>query len=433
MLILFLFLSYQIPYVEANPSGWISPTGHSSTYWQNPTNVYDEDTNTYGYQTVNINSWSEFLYLTHSAITSNKVRFNAKYDYYKQNQIDLDVYRDGAWVNVYQGSYSHHVWVEKTFDEGTVTQARARFFNPSTVEFSDIRFYEFDFWEVPKPPTLDTQDATDVTSYSAYLHGNITDAGSGNVLERGFDWDEDSGQPYANSWTEEGSYGIGSFEHLINSLDFNKTYYFRAKARNVDGWGYGNEKNFTTKEAGEMLPLTKEHSSNILISGSDFGLTFSSGDSLGIQNNYVLFFDVESGLWNGSSGSITVYEDRGRFSFYAENDSVLEVSCPDAPNGFDLSVSGASYSKTERFVWNVNIASGNTVTFVWRWRLPNWLDLYFSFGVGMSGLILMVFAPTWVAFGLRRKAFDPDKIERIGIAILLFCIGFALFITWLWT
>lgn len=62
---------------------------------------------------------------------------------------------------------------------------------------------------------------------------------------------------------------------------------------------------------------------------------------------------------------------------------------------------------------------------------PNWLDLYFMFGVGIAGLILMIFAPTWVGFGLRRKSFDPDKVERIGIAFLLFCIGYGLFISWL--
>lgn len=170
-----------------------------------------------------------------------------------------------------------------------------------------------------------------------------------------------------------------------------------------------------------------------IISGSIFSLTFPSGDSLSLQGNYALFFDVKNGLWNGSSGVITVYADRGRFSFYAENDSVIEVSSPDAPSGIDFGVSGASSSQTDKFVWLVTVTSGNIVTFTWNWRIVSWLNLYFMFGVGMTGIILMVFAPTWVAFGLRKKAFDPDKIERIGIALLIFCIGFGLFISWLWT
>jgi len=185
---------------------------------------------------------------------------------------------------------------------------------------------------------------------------------------------------------------------------------------------------------GDILFLCLNHSyaSSLYVSGSDFSLIFSSGDSLRLQGSYDLIFDVENGLWNGSSGYVRVYRDRGRFSFYAENDSLLEVSSPDAPSGIDLTVSGASYSKTDEFVWLVTIISSNTVTFVWNWKIESWLDKYFLFGVGIVGLIMMVFAPTWVALGLRRNAFQPEKLERIGIAFLLFVVGFGLFISWLW-
>ena len=33
-----------------------------------------------------------------------------------------------------------------------------------------------------------------------------------------------------------------SFSHQITGLDLAETYYFRAKARNAAGWGYGSEK-----------------------------------------------------------------------------------------------------------------------------------------------------------------------------------------------
>jgi len=173
--------------------------------------------------------------------------------------------------------------------------------------------------------------------------------------------------------------------------------------------------------------------SNALVYGQNFSLTFNAGDSLGLCGNYPLLFDVKSGFWNGSSGAVTVYRDRGTFSFYAENDTVLEVSCPDAPSGLDLSVSGASYSQPSKFTWLVTVTSGYTVSFVWNWRLTSWLDLYFMFGVGMAGLVMMVFAPSWVALGVRRNAFQSDKMERIGYALLIFCVGFGLFCSWLWS
>lgn len=83
----------------------------------------------------------------------------------------------------------------------------------------------------------------------ATLHGNITDTGGENCGERGFDYDYDSGAPYANSWTETNSYGTGAFSHEITGLNEGVTVYFRAKAHNSAGWGYGSEKSFVTPKA----------------------------------------------------------------------------------------------------------------------------------------------------------------------------------------
>ena len=86
-------------------------------------------------------------------------------------------------------------------------------------------------------------------SAHATLNGNITDTGGENCDERGFDWDYDSGVPYANSWTETDSYGTGAFSHQVIGLNEGVTVYFRAKAHNSAGWGYGSEKSFVTPKA----------------------------------------------------------------------------------------------------------------------------------------------------------------------------------------
>jgi len=215
---------------------------------------------------------------------------------------------------------------------------------------------------------------------------------------------------------------------MTNFIDGSYTFY--AWANNTEGNSDEETVMFTRFQT---FFNEYESSSNALVYGQNFSLQFYEGDSLGFQGNNLLVFDVKSGYWNGSSGSTTVYADRGKFSFYAENNTVLEVSSPDAISGIELSVSGASYTKTGKFVWLVTITPNNTVSFVWNWRLTSWLDLYFMFGVGMSGLIMMVFAPSWVAMGVRRNAFETDKIERIGYALLIFCVGFGLFCCWLWS
>ena len=102
-------------------------------------------------------------------------------------------------------------------------------------------------------PTVTTQAATgigfDSPSAHATLHGTITDTGGENPGERGFDWDYDSGAPYSYSWTETDSYGVGAFSHQVTGLTEGVTVYFRAKAHNSVGWGYGGELSFKTPKA----------------------------------------------------------------------------------------------------------------------------------------------------------------------------------------
>ena len=98
---------------------------------------------------------------------------------------------------------------------------------------------------VPPPPTVSTQAASSIGDNSATLNGNITDTGTSNVTERGFDWGfTDS---YGSSWTETpGPYGTGTYNHGISGLDSATTYHFRAKAYNSYGWAYGADTEFTT-------------------------------------------------------------------------------------------------------------------------------------------------------------------------------------------
>lgn len=131
---------------------WVSPTGHNDpdSAWDNETNAYDEDTGTAAKTNVDPQSWSSYLELTHVAIDCDKVRFDAYYSSGFINQISLDVYYEGAWHNIYEGSFAYHTWVEKTIPAGTksVTAARAKFYNTYTLGVRPASFYEFDFGQV---------------------------------------------------------------------------------------------------------------------------------------------------------------------------------------------------------------------------------------------------------------------------------------------
>ena len=80
----------------------------------------------------------------------------------------------------------------------------------------------------------------------ATCNGNITATGGATPTVRGFEWGLIQGGPYGNSWTENGSFGTGAFSHEFTGLAENTLHYYRAKAYNSAGWGYGGEQSFTT-------------------------------------------------------------------------------------------------------------------------------------------------------------------------------------------
>lgn len=107
--------------------------------------------------------------------------------------------------------------------------------------------------------TVTTQAASSLGATTATGNGNITATGGENANERGFDWDTDAGAPYANSATDTGSFGIGAFTKSLTDLPFGTMIYYRAKAHNSAGWGYGAEQTFTTglvKSIGQTATIT---------------------------------------------------------------------------------------------------------------------------------------------------------------------------------
>ena len=96
-----------------------------------------------------------------------------------------------------------------------------------------------------------------------------------------------------------------------------------------------------------------------------------------------------------------------------------------------LSVSGASLTKIgEEQIYIANIQSGNNVVITWYYRLPSWIDDYTMLGIGLGGLVMMIFAPSWVALKIKKSGMDADSIERIGYGMLIFVFGFGMFLIW---
>jgi len=86
-----------------------------------------------------------------------------------------------------------------------------------------------------------------VEETTATLNGTVSDDG-GEACQYRFEYDTDSGEPYAHNTTWAGSNTSGqSFTESVSNLTKGTKYYFRAQARNSAGTGTGSEQSFLTK------------------------------------------------------------------------------------------------------------------------------------------------------------------------------------------
>lgn len=178
-------------------------------------------------------------------------------------------------------------------------------------------------------PTLNitTLEATDIAEsegvVTATINGEITEIGGENADERGFDYGlTDS---YSYSWTEEGDFGIGSFNHELPELLPYTTYHFRAKAHNSTGWVYGEDLTFGYYPGagylwveGVTLCYTAMDAGKKVLTGTNIGGSHTPGH-IWVEGNNLHYIDgsgaerwiegvLQSGSLPGNSGYIWIEE-----------------------------------------------------------------------------------------------------------------------------
>ncbi|MBM2825566.1 MAG: hypothetical protein HW402_1230 [Dehalococcoidales bacterium] len=129
------------------------------------------------------------------------------------------------------------------------------------------------------PPTVTTDNATNITSNSARLNGTLTSKGTAVSANVSFDWGLSSGN-YTFATTPVSVNVTGPFSANLTGLSANTTYYFRARASG-DGMGLGVEKSFTTLSPSAPTPdlwLAEKHEVWV-VQGSQYIVSFT------IKNN----------------------------------------------------------------------------------------------------------------------------------------------------
>lgn len=118
-----------------------------------------------------------------------------------------------------------------------------------TVKFS-VKNAGFLAWEEvsglsPAAPTVTTLAASNIASTSATAGGNVTDAGSEPVTERGVCFGLTENPTISGSHTHDAS-GTGTFVSTLTGLTAGTTYHIRAYAKNAVGVSYGADLTFQT-------------------------------------------------------------------------------------------------------------------------------------------------------------------------------------------
>jgi len=121
------------------------------------------------------------------------------------------------------------------------------------------------------PPSVSTNDASNVGTTTARLNGNLNSTGGENPTVKIYWGDNDAGTT-AGNWDHEenlGTKGTGAFYKDVSGLTPNTTYYFRCYASNSAGGTWASSgKSFTTDQQISAPGVTTKDATNITTSAA---------------------------------------------------------------------------------------------------------------------------------------------------------------------
>ena len=120
-----------------------------SSGWVNENNAKDGSTNTYA-ENDNLDAGDKLEFLFASPIYCDKLRIWTAHEISFKNYVDalivdIDVYYDGSWHDVYYGDITKQTWVVKSIPAGFVTLEKARVSSAYGLKPSG---YDFLIWEL---------------------------------------------------------------------------------------------------------------------------------------------------------------------------------------------------------------------------------------------------------------------------------------------
>lgn len=128
-----------------------------------------------------------------------------------------------------------------------------------------------------------TNQATNLTTNSARLNGDLTSLGTESRVTVSFEWGTTRGGPYPNSTAKQTRTSKGAFYASLTGLTSGTTYYYKAKAVGDEDTVYGMEKSFTTiDDTPPVISLVKSDN----ITGSRAAITWTTNEAATTQVQY---------------------------------------------------------------------------------------------------------------------------------------------------
>ncbi len=121
-------------------------------------------------------------------------------------------------------------------------------------EFTDVSNNHSIHASFATAPVVVTAPVTEITSSSARSGGSVLSDGGAEITARGILWSRFHDPTFSNyeGLTVDGS-GAGNYTSQLTGLSYQTTYYVRAYANNYISASYGQEEEFTTPLASELL------------------------------------------------------------------------------------------------------------------------------------------------------------------------------------
>lgn len=183
-----------------------------------------------------------------------------------QRGFDYKKYGEEEWQSWVEsdsyepGEFSHQI----TDLEPSYYLFRAKAHNPEGWGYG-LTYY----FSTTSLPTVITLAASGIGENLATLNGEIGYLGDAESCDKwGFDYKKDGDEDWTHEYVEDDGFGLGTFS-WEGYFERNTKYYFRAKAHNQHGWGYGSVLSFSTLPPLPYPPqVTTQDSTNITINSA---------------------------------------------------------------------------------------------------------------------------------------------------------------------